>query len=44
MKILISAMIALSVVIASAAYACPLNTHPVCTYDGSGKSVCHCVP
>ena len=43
MKILISAVIVLGALISSAAYACPSGTHPVCTYDGSGKSVCHCV-
>jgi hypothetical protein len=44
LRVLILSIIAMSFVIASNAYACPANTHPVCTYDGSGRSVCHCVP
>jgi hypothetical protein len=27
----------------TAAQACPSGTHPVCSYDGSGKSHCVCV-
>ena len=44
MKIQILAVIALSVAISGTPYACPTGTHPVCTYDGSGRSVCHRVP
>ena len=45
MKSFLIAVIAFaSFLTASVAFACPLGTHPVCTYDGTGQSHCHCVP
>jgi hypothetical protein len=43
MKTLALSLVAAVFVAVGGAYACPLGTHPICTYSG-GQSVCHCVP